>query len=1023
MAVPYYVWRRPSEFNSPAKLFAKLKAKANTKVMYANEGGFFDEEQTFGAGEEENREELSPPLTISDSDSVSEENVLNDTTRYGQVKALTLSPLKSPDKCYSNRRAVDYLHITDTGNGFISQNNKHPMESTAMFSRDNYAEPVPCCSRNLETTKTPVKRAFKEEFSHVGTSMLSDTHFPPMKKKLKKSKHLLPEMNDNTNMEDPESEEIYLFTTSQNTRKHLHPHPISPRMKRCDVFTDNLMSPAKIFAHIKERENRKLKGKDRDTCWETMRDGGDRCRSPSLSWKKFDEDNARRDSNSKTPVNKTRVKVASGQRDTCHPKEVASPVVASEPILLEDPIVLKTPCIAIPKKRKAMFKNKQWPKPKENTTNVGMIHLKKWFLRRNRKGMFVDGIRVEDNIQWNSNIIVERVSNSELKTVSGRVYRLVGKMEMDVKNKFPMWLLRRFVNGFPVNWKELYEKFLFELQEENVEPKSQITRTASETSALIQTKKRPKKTPVRTSDSCLPCSSSTLVSRSGRLIKPPLEYWKGGRVIVDADMNITVFEGYNTPIDYPVQVSPAKSSGATPHLAQALQDTTKSCQQKFKIDGEQQAPLRKVKALVSKHNVKQVQPENNRSVLTRAAIKKQSHPTTSADKHSSDKKKLPFQREAQKSAVRSSKKMAHKAEVPPLSISLRNRTIAQRQISENGKLSESLEDKDVCIAKKPKRNKRQRIRKLSASNPCPEKKPRKAAQSPTTINVAQTKTQRPKSKPTPPAKFSAKFSRDSAAQPHVQDEQWTEDELEKLQKAVSKYPKHALGYWEKVAKMVGTRSAEECHKKHTHKRNTTPKSTHKTKKEKVGVPKDHASIPDCPVITAKVGTLRRKQQVRQFLKNMPSEDMEDAFSAAYMQNKRLEVPSIGSGDDLDLTLGNMAPQTPISSDFPEVKTPNCITPGMMFSPHRSNNEKYVFQLQKKMKRNRFNVAKRVPTKSIIPTPSVKQTEKKWEITEKDSFVVREMFPDKASMLFDSGEEEDFYFSDDDQTLMFQNLKL
>ncbi|XP_061898321.1 mis18-binding protein 1 isoform X2 [Entelurus aequoreus] len=1022
MAVPYYVWRRPSsEFNSPAKLFAKLKAKASTKVMYANEGGLFDEEQTF---EEEYGEELSPPLSITDSDSVSEGNVLNDTTRYGQVKALTLSPLKSPDKRYSNRRAVDNLHITDTGKGFRSQHNKHPMESTAMFSRDIYAEPVPCCSVNLETTNTQVKRAFKDEFAPVSTSMLSDTHFSPMKKKFKTSKHLLPEMNDKTNMEDPESEEMYLFTTSQNTCKHLHPHPISPRMKRCAVFTDNLMSPAKIFAYIKERENRKLKGKYRDTYREPLNDGGDRCRSPSLSWKKFDEDNAQSDSNSKTPVTMTQVKVASCQPDTRHPKEAASPVVASEPILLEDPIVFKTPRIAIPKKRKAVFKNKQWPKPKENTTNEGVIYLKKWFLRRNRKGMFVDGIRVEDNIQWNSNIIVERFSNTELKTVSGRVYSLVGKMEMDVKNRFPMWLLRRFVNGFPVNWKELYEKFLFELQEENLEPKSQITRTASETSALIQTRKRPKKTPVRTSDSCLPCSSSTLVSRSGRLIKPPLEYWKGGRVIADADMNITVFEGYNTPIDYPVQVSPAKSSGAPPQLSQALQDSTKSCQHKFKSDGEPQAPLRKVKAPVSKHNVKkQVQPENNLSVLTRAAMKKQSHPTTSSDKQSSDKKKLPFQREAQKPAVWSSKKKAHKAEVPPLSISLRNRTIAQPQISENAKLSESLEDKDMFIAKKTKRDKRQRIRKLSASNPCPEKTPRKAANSATTINVAQTKTQSRKTKPTPPAKFSAKFSRCSAAQPHVQDAQWTQDELEKLQKAVSKYPVHALGYWEKVAMMVGTRSAEECHKKHTLKRNTTPKSTHKTKKEKAGVPKDHASIPDCPVITAKVGTLRRKQQVRHFLENMPGEDMEDAFSTAYMQNKRLEVPSIGSGDDMDLTLGNVVPQTPISSDFPEAKTPNCITPGMMFSPHRSNSDKYVFQLQKKMKRNRFNVAKRVPTKSITPTPSVKQTEKKWENTEKDSFVVREMFPDKASMLLDSGEEEDFYFSDDDQTLMFQKRKL
>lgn len=55
-------------------------------------------------------------------------------------------------------------------------------------------------------------------------------------------------------------------------------------------------------------------------------------------------------------------------------------------------------------------------------------------------------------------------------------------------------------------------------------------------------------------DSCPPVfASSTKVSRSGRLIKPPLEYWKGGRVILDAHMNVTVFEGYDTSICNPVR--------------------------------------------------------------------------------------------------------------------------------------------------------------------------------------------------------------------------------------------------------------------------------------------------------------------------------------------------------------------------------------------------------------------------------------------------------------------------------------
>lgn len=46
---------------------------------------------------------------------------------------------------------------------------------------------------------------------------------------------------------------------------------------------------------------------------------------------------------------------------------------------------------------------------------------------------------------------------------------------------------------------------------------------------------------------------------------------------------------------------------------------------------------------------------------------------------------------------------------------------------------------------------------------------------------------------------------------------------------------------------------------------------------------------DPPVISARMGTFKRKQQVRQFLEAMPRDDVEDVFSSAYMQNKRFEV--------------------------------------------------------------------------------------------------------------------------------------
>lgn len=40
----------------------------------------------------------------------------------------------------------------------------------------------------------------------------------------------------------------------------------------------------------------------------------------------------------------------------------------------------------------------------------------------------------EENIPWNSNIISDRVSNCVLQTVTGRVYILVGKMNLHVNS-------------------------------------------------------------------------------------------------------------------------------------------------------------------------------------------------------------------------------------------------------------------------------------------------------------------------------------------------------------------------------------------------------------------------------------------------------------------------------------------------------------------------------------------------------------------------------------------------------------
>ncbi|KFV64844.1 Mis18-binding protein 1, partial [Dryobates pubescens] len=116
---------------------------------------------------------------------------------------------------------------------------------------------------------------------------------------------------------------------------------------------------------------------------------------------------------------------------------------------------------------------------------------------------------------------------------------------------------------------------------------------------------------------------------------------------------------------------------------------------------------------------------------------------------------------------------------------------------------------------------------------------------------------------------------------------WHELWLCSLGRAVASFPKHRSGFWLEVAMAVGSRSAEECHHKyteeqeakgskpHTNKSNTSAKPAEKDKKE--------------PVISAKVGTFKRKQQMRDFLDHLPKDNHDDIFTATPFQNRRVKV--------------------------------------------------------------------------------------------------------------------------------------
>ncbi|XP_056090027.1 mis18-binding protein 1 isoform X2 [Rhinichthys klamathensis goyatoka] len=227
--------------------------------------------------------------------------------------------------------------------------------------------------------------------------------------------------------------------------------------------------------------------------------------------------------------------------------------------LLEDPLLQLSPRVLIPRKQVSVFQSKQQARQAaialDEGTNVRGIHLREWVLKLLNKDLVVDGIRVDTMIPWHSSLITERVSSNVLKTSSGRTYVLIGKMAKHPNSSFPSWFLKKFLFGFPNMWKEYLDQFLSghmgsqkgQKDDSSAKPPKGRNQQASKNS----TSKHPKiqgitTSPITPTDSIQPGSAK--VSRSGRLIKPPLEYWKGGRIVMDSDMNVTIHEDYSTSL-------------------------------------------------------------------------------------------------------------------------------------------------------------------------------------------------------------------------------------------------------------------------------------------------------------------------------------------------------------------------------------------------------------------------------------------------------------------------------------------
>ncbi|KAM4662175.1 mis18-binding protein 1 [Discoglossus pictus] len=254
------------------------------------------------------------------------------------------------------------------------------------------------------------------------------------------------------------------------------------------------------------------------------------------------------------------------------------------------------------------------------------------------------------------------------------------------------------------------------------------------------------------------------------------------------------------------------------------------------------------------------------------------------------------------------------------------------------------------------------------------------------------------------------------------EEDWTEKEVQKLYKAVSSFPKHKNGFWLNVAMAVGSRSAEQCQEKYLEMQQTKASKQQSKKKPNMSSEKEQKvnSTADKTVkITGKVGTLKRKQQMREFLEQIPKDDHDDIFSATPFQNKRVKLPSWRANhEDNVFMLEQMDPTTPSSTIFPLIKTPQCdhISPGMLGSINRTNNDKYMYRMQKGTKREKFITSGKIKKGSGGISYATPISRKRAVLSKgfNDTSVIGKLFKNDKPATSDEEEEEDFYFSCSDE---------
>lgn len=721
-----------------------------------------------------------------------------------------------------------------------------------------------------------------------------------------------------------------------------------------------------------------------------------------------------------------------------------------------------------------------------------VIHLQEWMIKviNNNTAICVEG-KLENmtDVYWHSNVIVERIKHNELRTLSGNIYILKGLIDrVSMKEAgYPCYLTRKFMFGFPQNWKRHIDNFLEQLRAGKKNNKTgRKTARLQDKQKSIKNDAEDKQTDVlqraritydliddslemkKNEDSGLPGAAGINIRYNNSCRnKPQLRLLHNQELIGKKNCRKFPSESFENFGEINEKKIQSQKQERTEVLNVPI-DSLNSLEQPTSHKERRCLPISQKKAHVlvtplrTTMSIKQRCMEHHlyiKGVTDFFKAKHQEESESEIHRTPSPTSKSLETFELRVDCEDNSKEDCNERDIitvkhiqiPCLQskqmltnyFKKKNKLPSKLQKTENqisvSQYSQSLssEENEVEIKSKTRaRNTKERLNqerknitkdillisesKGESDSYITPKRPRSVA-----------KESHYKSGVSMDFLIEAKESDTTNRQlldhlPGLTDDgEWSEQEIQNLHRAFTSLPKHKPGFWSDVAMAVGSRTADECQKKYTEEPQGRGSRKHVSKKKQANSKvqkgeEDSADDKKTIKITAKVGTLKRKRQMRDYLEHLPKDSHDDFFTGTPLQKNRIRLPSFQYSQDDDILLDmDRNPASPSSVTSPlRSFTPQCqhVSPGMLASIKRNDCDKYVYHMQKNAKKYGksngslvwSNIRKKtVETDLSSPTPTRKALFKKdlGENTDIAKYFIDDTESDE--------EEKDYYFSNSD----------